>query len=238
LIDRVAAIRASVHTKLLAGFLCGAVLLVAMAGLSVAVINHMADRVAEINMAQDRLDSVRALQYLVIAQSHYRAMSLMTHDQSNVDNVARAKADLLTQLDTLDAISPPGQGGTLARVREINQRFDTSGEQVLALYRSGQDAEAMQVHLTQEHPISHEIDAATAVLLDGAVQQMDISQAAFDSDQHLFTWLVLGFSALADAYVEDVTAVDLSGFGAVFVDPSGRTSRAAMTWAWWEASRM
>src|SRR5450759_3937738 len=106
LIDRVAAIRASVHTKLLAGFLCGAVLLVAMAGLSVAVIDHMADRVAEINLAQDRLDSIRAMQYLVIAQSHYRVMSLLTHDDANVNNIAQAKADFLTQLDTLDSISP------------------------------------------------------------------------------------------------------------------------------------
>jgi signal transduction histidine kinase len=197
LIDRVAAIRASVHTKLLAGFLCGAVLLVAMAGLSVAVINHMADRVAEINLAQDRLDSIRAMQYLVIAQSHYRVMSLLTHDDANVNNIAQAKADFLTQLDTLDSISPPSQRGVLTRVREANDRFTTSSDQVLGMYQSGQDAGALQLHLTQEHPISHEIDAATAVLLAGAVQQMDTSQAAFDTDQHLFTWLVVGFSALA-----------------------------------------
>jgi signal transduction histidine kinase len=197
LIDGVAAIRASVHIKLLAGFLCGAVLLVAMAGLSVVVINHMADRVSEINLAQDRLDGIRAMQYLVTAQSHYRAMALLTRDDTNVAKIVQAKADFLTQLDTLDSISPPSQRDALARVREFNQRFDTSGEQVQGLYAAGQDAEAMQMHLSQEHPISHEIDAATAVLLSGAVEQMDISQAAFDSDRHLFTWLVIGFSTLA-----------------------------------------
>jgi signal transduction histidine kinase len=197
LIDRVAAIRASVHTKLLAGFLVGAVLLLAMAGLSVAVINHMADRVAEINLAQDRLDSVRAMQYLVTAESHYRAMALLTRDDTNVEKIAQAKVDFLSQLDTLDSISPPSQRGALARVREVNDRFTALSDQVQSLYMAGQDAEAMQVHLLQEHPISHEIDAATTVLLGGAVEQMDTAQAAFDTDQHLFTWLVIGFSALA-----------------------------------------
>jgi hypothetical protein len=58
LIERVAAIRASVHSKLLVGFLFGA-LLVAMAALSIVVLGHVAERVGEINMAQDRLYRLR-----------------------------------------------------------------------------------------------------------------------------------------------------------------------------------
>jgi nitrogen fixation/metabolism regulation signal transduction histidine kinase len=55
----------------------------------------------------------------------------------------------------------------------------------------------MQIHLPQEHPVSHAIETATEVLLNGAVQQMESSQATFDSDQTIFTWLVVGFSAVA-----------------------------------------
>src|ERR1700730_11689156 len=120
LIDNVSAIRASVHTKLLVGFLSGALLLVAMAGLSVAVLAHMADRVGELNTAQDRLDAVRGMLYDVTAQSHYRAMALLTHDNTNLDKIAQAKADFITQLDTLDEITPLNQKGVLARVREAN----------------------------------------------------------------------------------------------------------------------
>jgi signal transduction histidine kinase len=197
LINRVAAIRASVHTKLLAGFLFGALLLVAMAGLSVVVLGHMAGRVDEIDLAQERLDRLRQMQYLVTAQSHYRAMALLTRDDTNIDKIAQAKAAFLGHLDAVEQTSQPSERGVLARVRDANQRFTAASDEVLALYRSGQNAEAMQMHLSQEHPVSHEIEDATAVLLNGAVQQMETSQATFYSDQQVFTWLVVGFSALA-----------------------------------------
>src|ERR1700730_17907836 len=77
LVDRVAAMRASVQTKLRAGFLLGAALLVIMAALSLAVQAHMSDRVSEINTAQERLDRLRQMQYLITAQSHYRTMALL-----------------------------------------------------------------------------------------------------------------------------------------------------------------
>jgi hypothetical protein len=35
--------------------------------------------------AQERLDSLRQMQYLVTAQSHYRAMALLTSDDTNLD---------------------------------------------------------------------------------------------------------------------------------------------------------
>src|ERR1700694_1777732 len=70
LVDRVAWLPVSVHTKLLAGFLVGAALLLAMAALSLAVQARMSERVAEANHAQERLDGLRQLQYLITSQSH------------------------------------------------------------------------------------------------------------------------------------------------------------------------
>jgi signal transduction histidine kinase len=197
LINRVAAVRASVHTKLLGGFLVGALLLVAMAGLSLAVLAHMADRVSEINLAQERLDRLRQMDYLVIAQTHYRTMALLTHDDTNNALIAQAKAEFLHDLDVMDAITPASERGILARVREQNDRFAASGAQVLALYLAGRDADALQLHLSQEHPISHDIEAPMTQLLNNADAQMGASQATFDADQQLLTRLVIGFSLLS-----------------------------------------
>jgi signal transduction histidine kinase len=197
LIERVAALRASVHTKLLGGFLVGAVLLLAMAALSLAVLAHMSDRVGEINLAQDRLDRLRQMDYLVIAQSHYRTMALLTHDDANNDLIARAKADFLVNLDAIDKITPDSERGILARVREANDRFTVSSAQVLELYLAGQDAEALRLHLAEEHPISHDIEAPMTQLLNNADEQMSSSQATFESDQRLLTGLVIGFSVVS-----------------------------------------
>src|SRR5437868_1384990 len=120
IIDRVAATPASVHTKLLAGFLSGAVLLLAMGGLSVAVQAHMAGRDAELTRVERRLDLLRQMQYLVTAQSHYRAMALLTHDAANLQSLATAKAQFLSALDEVGSESPDAQRGLLLRVRAAN----------------------------------------------------------------------------------------------------------------------
>jgi signal transduction histidine kinase len=195
LIDRVASVRASVHTKLLVGFLVGAGLLLAMAVLSLTVLAHMADRVGELDLAQERLDLLRQTLYLVTSQSHYRTMSLLTHDNSNLDSIAQSKATLLQDLDRLDAITPPSQRALMARVRETNQQFTDSGTQVLALYQAGRYDDALALHLAQEHPLSHQIEEPVGVLLSDAEQQMDASRATFEADQRLLSSLVIGFSA-------------------------------------------
>jgi signal transduction histidine kinase len=194
-IDGVASLRASVHTKLLVGFLMGAGLLLAMAVLSLAVLAHMADRVGELDLAQERLDLMRQTLYLVTSQSHYRTMSLLTHDNSNIDSIAQSKAALLLDLDRLDAITPPSQRALMARVRQANQQFSDSGTQVLALYQAGRYDDALALHLGQEHPLSHQIEEPVGLLLADAEQQMDASRATFEADQRLLSSLVIGFSA-------------------------------------------
>ena len=79
-VDAVARIKAGVHRKLLFGFLVGALLLVAMAVLSLVVIRQMNDRMAELNRAQVKSGRAQEMLYAVTAQSHYRAMALLHPD--------------------------------------------------------------------------------------------------------------------------------------------------------------
>ncbi|MBV9578515.1 MAG: HAMP domain-containing protein [Chloroflexi bacterium] len=196
-IDRVAGVRSSVHTKLRAGFFFGAMLLVLMAAVSLAVQVHIAARVNELSLAQQRLDLERQMLYLVTAQSHYRTMSLLTRDDSYVEEITRAKTDFLTLLDELTAIAPDSERALLARIVEANQRYSVSGQQVLELYTAGDLSSALQLHLSEEHPISHEIEGpVNAMLVDGE-NQMDASRAAVESDQRLLTALFIGFSLVS-----------------------------------------
>ena len=80
LVDRVAGINASVHAKLLVGFLALALLLLGMGILNSLVIERMSQRVGEITRLQEKVDRSRQMEYLVTAQSHFRAMALLTND--------------------------------------------------------------------------------------------------------------------------------------------------------------
>jgi len=83
----------------------------------------MGQRVDELDRLQEKVDRSRQMQYSVTAQSHYRAMALLTRDDSNNDKIATAKKEFVDHLNTLVRLSPPEQQEFLSRVREADGRF-------------------------------------------------------------------------------------------------------------------
>ena len=75
-VDRIARIRATIHAKLLAGFLIIAVLLLAMGVTSILVIRQMNARAHDQIELSNQSDLARQAIYAVTSQSHYRAMAL------------------------------------------------------------------------------------------------------------------------------------------------------------------
>jgi predicted PurR-regulated permease PerM len=77
-VDLVARLKTTVHLKLLAGFLVIALLLLLMGILSIVVIARMNQQVDQLVALQAQTDLARQAIYSVTAQSHYRAMALIT----------------------------------------------------------------------------------------------------------------------------------------------------------------
>ena len=96
------------HTKLLAGFLVIAVLLVAMGITSILVIRQMNEQAHQLISLQEQTDIARQAIYAVTSQSHFRAMALITKDDSYNEKIAAAKQAFLADLDALAAIGGPG----------------------------------------------------------------------------------------------------------------------------------
>jgi class 3 adenylate cyclase/CHASE3 domain sensor protein len=194
LVDAAARIKASVHTKLLAGFLVGALLLLGLGILSLVVIDRMSQRVDELARLQERVDRSRQMEYLVTAQSHYRAMALLTRDDTNNDKIANAKREFGDHLNVVERLSPSDQADFFRRVREANDRFAASSDKVLGLYRANNIDDAMRLHLGEEHPISHELEAAMLRLNADGVKQMMDARHQIESDRGLLTGIVGLFS--------------------------------------------
>ena len=203
LVNRAARIEASVHTKLFAGFAIVLLLLLATALLGLMMINRMHREVAEMVGLIDRADRIARMEYLVTAQSHWRAMALLTRDEQNNVNIENGKAEFRTHLDVVEEMSPPGQALTYQRVRATDDRFAASSEQVLDLYRAGDLDAAMQVHLDREHAISHELEASMRQLASGVDAELLSARANFNTARGWLLAVVLGFSgaSLAAAVV-------------------------------------
>ena len=133
LVDGVARIDASVHRKLLFGFLAGALLLVALAILSLVVIGRMNERVNDLDRLQEKTSRAQQMLYAVTAQSHYRAMALLTHDDKFNIQIVDAKktfSDLLDEMDQADQ----SDTALLASLRADNATYTAASQQVLAKY--------------------------------------------------------------------------------------------------------
>ncbi len=196
LVDGIAGIKASVHTKLLAGFLTGALLLLGMGVLSLVVIERMSQRVSELNRLETKVDLARQMEYDVTGQSHYRAMALLTKDSTNNDKIANAKQQFAANLDSIEKLSSPGdrpRSAFFAKVRDHNAQFAVSNDKVLALYQQALAAppdqqsallqKALDVHLKEEHPISHLLEMDMHELEAASLKQMTDARAAFAADK-------------------------------------------------------
>jgi signal transduction histidine kinase len=195
-VDAVARINTSIHRKLLVGFLGGALLLVGMAVLSLVVIGRMNERVSDLDRLQEKTSRAQQMLYAVTAQSHYRAMALLTHDNKFNAQIADAKKTFSDLLDEM-AQADPSDAALLQSLRTANDTYTAASARVLALYQAGDLAAATNLHLTDEHPISHVLEGSLRTLIGSANQQIAEAQAAFESDRSLLTTAVIGVSALS-----------------------------------------
>ena len=131
-INLIAAFPASVHLKLLAGFLATAVLLVGMGVNAAIILDRMNQRSQEITALQQQRDDARQMLYAVTVQMHYRAMALLTHDDTFNAKIATAKQTFAQILDRVERHQGPGMDAFFQSVRDSSTRFDAASAQVLS----------------------------------------------------------------------------------------------------------
>jgi class 3 adenylate cyclase/CHASE3 domain sensor protein len=196
-VDRIARIRATVHAKLLAGFLVIAVLLLAMGVTSILVIRQMNARAHDQIELSDQSDLARQAIYSITSQSHYRAMALTTFDDSWNDKIAIAKANFTVYLDRIAEIGGPGVLESVDRMRGIDERYATAGAEVLSLYQAGEFERALDLHLSAEHEISHDIEDELNLLIADIEQRVGASAASLASLHRFLLFAVASFSGIS-----------------------------------------
>ncbi|MBI3965609.1 MAG: GAF domain-containing protein [Chloroflexi bacterium] len=197
LVDRVAFTNTSVHNKLLNGFLFSTLLVILMAILSATVLARLNERIEDLTRLQERVDNALQMEHLITAQSHYRAMSLLTQDESNIQKIANAKQVFRARLDDLERSSGPGNETFFRNLRGADLRFDAASQRVLDLYRAGDRDGSMRLHLGQEHVISHELETAMQQLQQQALAEMVVARAASVNERAFLSGVVAAGSALA-----------------------------------------
>ena len=176
----------------------------------------------ELTRLQEQSDSSRQAIYSITAQSHFRAMALVTLQDPWNQKIALAKESFTGHLDDLDAIVPTEQEDLLLDLRATDGRFASSSEEVLLLYNAGDLDQALEVHIAAEHQISHELEDGLNTLISIGNHDIAGARDAFNSDRTALTTIV--------AVVSGVSLLSAIALGlvlsAAFVRPVHQIDRA------------
>jgi class 3 adenylate cyclase/CHASE3 domain sensor protein len=197
LVDRVARIRATVHTKLLAGFLVIAVLLLSMGIVSIVVLNRINDQVGRLTALSDQVNQAQEMIYEVTAQSHYRAMALLTRDPSWTEKIYLAKSAFDANLEDIRTHASPPQPAFFDGLDEANATFRSSSDQVTQLYDDHRLRQALLLHIDQEHALSHVLEDQLKVLIADSQSRFANETESFASHRRFLTIVVAAFSGVS-----------------------------------------
>ncbi len=219
-VDVVAGIRLSIHQKLVTGFLIIAVLLMGMGVLSLVVIGQMDQRMDRLAAQARKVDLAEQMLYDVTAQSHYRAMALLTRrtDPRTAAGwnrkVVMRKGEFLDKLTKLERIDP-ANADFYRTLRAKNLSYARASSQVVKAYDARQFALAERWHLAKEHKASHVIEDLLAScgapgtnpcyprfgepFISRAQGGMAEARRDFQSERTLLSKIVIAFSAMSVA---------------------------------------
>ena len=107
LVRWVAAIKASVHAKLLAGFMFVTLLFIGMGVMSLRIITKMSDQAQLLDEAHERVHSSQEIQHALALQMNFTAMALLLKDETTVENILRENNRFSNTLASLEKAAQP-----------------------------------------------------------------------------------------------------------------------------------
>ena len=182
------------HVKLLVGFLLIAVLLLALGLFSIGVLNRVDGQVDSITALHAQSDRSREMIYKITAQSHFRAMALLTGTDTWDDKIYTAKEGFVAGLAAAQSMDVSRGDAFFDDVEIINLRFEGESRNVSDLYFAGDFDRAEDLHLQVEHETSHELEAELNGIIADADRQALGKVQEFDDDRRLLTIAVAAFS--------------------------------------------
>lgn len=194
-VDWVARRQVTVHRKLLFGFMSLAVLLLALGLFSIVVLSRVDRQVETLNLLHTHNDIARDMIYKVTAQSHYRAMAIVTEIDSWDDKIYAAKEGFSDELEVMRTMSVRTRSTNYDRLGSVDDRFADESRTVSELYYAGELTPALDMHIQVEHETSHELEDQLNVIIAEGDELAAEEAKAFQSDRRLLTYAVAAFSA-------------------------------------------
>jgi signal transduction histidine kinase len=173
LVQWVAGLKASVHAKLLAGFLIVTLLFIGMGVLSLQTIAKMSSQGQLLDEAHERVHWSQEIQHALALQMNFTAMALLLRDEATVESILRENNRFNNTLARLEKAAQPEQVQLIQRIRTAQGEALTTVADIANLVRDGKVEDAMRLQLNKEYPLYVQIEGWVNQLLQREREQMD-----------------------------------------------------------------
>jgi signal transduction histidine kinase/uncharacterized protein YdcH (DUF465 family) len=194
-VRRVARMRASVHSKLLAAFLLIALLLIAMGAMSIAEIASVARQSRLLDQARERVEAARQVEHALGLQMTFTRDALLVRDDATIQSMFRENNRFHDTFNRLEAGAPRAQRETIQRLRNTQDKVMATVVKIAELIREDKADEAMALHLNEGYPLHREIASLVTRTVRNEEAGMGELRAGVETTYRRALLLTGGFAA-------------------------------------------
>ena len=197
LVDWVARVPASVHTKLLASFLVITLLFIAMTGVSLETIQRTAQQSRKMHAAHERVEWSQHVDHTLARQMHFTALALLLRDEASVARILRENNRFNDALARLEAVGTAQERELIQQIRGRQDGVMNAVADIANAIRDGRLDEARAELLDRQERAYQEIEALVARLVQVENSQMLVLKQAVETANFRSIILTACFAALA-----------------------------------------
>src|SRR5437867_13386377 len=165
LVRAVARIRASVHVKLLAGFLLITLLFIAMTAVSLRTLTETARQTNLLDEAHERVGWSRQIEPALAMQMHFTAMALLAQSEDSVGLILRENNRFNDTLARLETAAPPEERALIQAIRVAQDDAMATVADIANAVRDRRTADAMTALRTRQEPIYQKVESLVRSLV-------------------------------------------------------------------------
>jgi len=196
LVRWIATIKASVHAKLLAGFLLVTALFIGLGVMSLQTIAKMSRQSQLLDEVHERVHWSQEIQHALALQMNFTAMALLLRDETTVEKILRENNRFNDTLARLEKSAQPDEAQLIQRIRSAQgEALDTVAD-IANLVRDGKPEQAMHLQLNTEYPLYLQIEGLVNQLVQRERGQMDQLRASVSAANRSTTILMASSAAV------------------------------------------
>jgi signal transduction histidine kinase len=190
----VARIRASVHVKLLAGFLLITLLFIAMTAVSIRAVTEAARENSLLDQAHERVGWSRQIEHALAMQMHFTSMALLSQGSEPVSLILRENNRFNDTLARLETAAPAEERALIQAIRGAQDDAMATVADIANALRDKRLADAMTALRTRQEPTYQKIETLVGSLVVAEENRMAKLRESLAAARRQSMRLMAGFA--------------------------------------------